>query len=182
MNRTVITLVLMAFASVGFAQNDAISKFFSKYEDDENFTQVTITARMFSLFADLDVEDQEDQELVDAISKVKGLRILAKDEIEKEEAVKLYKEAFKLIPEDEYDELMMVKDKDANMKFLIQEEGKIITELLMIMHSNNSFFLLTLVGDIDLKQISKMSKTMDIDGFEHLENIEKEEVDKGEKH
>ena len=175
MNRTVITLVLMAFATIGFAQDDAISKFFNKYEEDENFTQVTITARMFSLFADLDVEDQEDQELVDAISKVKGLRILAKDEIDKEEAVKLYKEAFKLIPANDYDELMSVRDKDANMKFLIQEKGKIVTELLMIMHSDDSFFLLTLVGDIDLNQISKMSKAMDIDGFEHLEHVEKEE-------
>jgi hypothetical protein len=168
----------MAFATMSYGQDDAISKFFSKYEEDENFTQVTITARMFNLFADLDVEDQEDQELVDAISKVKGLRILAKDEIDKEEAMKLYKEAFKLIPENEYDELMSVRDKDANMKFLIQEKGKIVNELLMIMHSDDSFFLLTLIGDIDLNQISKMSKAMDIDGFEHLEHVDKE---KGEK-
>ena len=167
--------LLMAFSALAFAQEDAISKFFGKYENDEDFTHVTITSRMFGLFANLDTEDQEDKELLDAVSKVKGLKIIAKDNIEQEEADALYKEAFELIPTKDYDELMSVRDKDNDMKFLIQEENKIITELLMVMHGDNEFFLLSLIGDIDLKQISRLSQSMNIDGFEHLKAIDKEE-------
>jgi len=173
MKKSVLTLIFFSIVTIVFAQDDAITKYFSKYDNDENFTHVTVTSRMFGLFANLDSEDQEDQELLDAISKVKGLRIIAKDDISTDEANALYKEAFKLIPTAQYDELMTVKDKESDMKFLIKEEGGIITELLMVIHGNNEFFLLSLIGDIDLKQISRLSKSMSIDGFEHLENIDK---------
>lgn len=153
------------------AQEDAISKFFSKYENDDSFTQINITARMFGLFANFDTGDQEDQEVIDAISKVKGLKILAKEDVNN--GKKLYDEALKMIDSKEYEELMTVRDKDSDMKFLIKEKGGIIEELLMIMGSDDNFFLLSLIGDIDLKQISKLSKSMDIDGFEKLEHIDK---------
>ncbi len=172
-----LTTVLLALAISGtsFAQDDAISKFFNKYQEDEDFTHVTITSRMFGLFANLDVEEEDDQELLDAVSKVKGLKILAKDDISQSQANALYIEAFKLIPTKEYDELMSIRDKENNMKFLIKEEGKIITELVMVMHGDSEFFLLSLIGDIDLKQISKLSKSMSIDGFEHLEKLDKDD-------
>ena len=164
---TLVTLIALSAS----AQDDAISKYMGKYANDEDFTQVTVTSRMFGLFANLDSEDEEDQELLDAISKVKGLRILAKDDISKTEADALYKDAFSLIPMKQYDELMTIKDKDSNMQFLIKEENGIVAELLMVIHGDTEFFLLSLVGDIDLKQISRLSKTMSIDGFEHLEKI-----------
>jgi hypothetical protein len=172
MKNSILTLIFLLVSPVIFAQEDAITKYFSKYDDDENFTHVTVTSRMFGLFANLDSEDQEDQELLDAISKVKGLRIIARDEISKTEADALYNEAFKLIPMKTYDELMTVKDKENDMKFLIKEENGVVTELLMVIHGNTEFFLLSLVGDIDLKQISKLSQSMAIDGFEHLDKID----------
>ena len=172
MKKSAITLVLLMVSTILFAQEDAISKYFSKYDDDENFTHVTVTSRMFGLFANLDSEDQQDQELLDAISKVKGLRIIARDDISRAEADALYKEAFELIPMKTYDELMTVKDKESDMKFLIKEENGFVTELIMVIHGNTEFFLLSLIGDIDLKQISRLSQSMSIDGFEHLDKID----------
>ncbi len=174
MKKITILFAIMVLSLGAFAQDDAISRFFEKYAEDENFTNITITSRMFGLFANLDAEEEEDKELLDAVSKVKGLKIITKDDIEKPEADALYKEAFELIPEKEYDELMTISDKDTDMKFLIKEEGGVITELLMVLHSDDQFFLLSLIGDIDLKQISKLSKSMSIDGFEHLKNIDKD--------
>jgi len=178
MKKITIFGLFMAFSLMALAQDDAISKFFKKYDEDENFTHVTITSRMFGLFANLDAQEQEDKELLDAVSKVKGLKILAKDNISIEEANALYKEAFELIPAKKYDELMSVRDKENDMKFLVQEKDGIITELLMVMHGDHEFFLLSLIGDIDLKQISKLSHSMDINGFEHLQELDKKEEHK----
>jgi len=172
MKRTILIMTLSFFALMVKAQNDAISKFFNKYEDDEDFTHVTVTARMFGLFANLDAEEQEDKDLLDAISKVKGLKILAKDDTS--DGRELYKEAFKLIPSKDYDELMSIRDKDNDMKFLIKEKDGIINELLMVVGGDNQFLILSLVGDIDLKQISRLSKSMDIEGFEKLKNLDKD--------
>jgi hypothetical protein len=151
------------------AQNDAISKFFTKYEDDMSFTMVNITSRMFSLFTDLEVKNQEDKEVLDAISKLQGLKMLVKDEADN--ARTLYKEANLLIPKVEYDELMTIRDDDKNMRFLIKEKSGKISELLMLMGGEKEFFILSLVGDIDLSQIANLSSKMDINGLENLDKL-----------
>jgi hypothetical protein len=163
------TLLLITAMAVQVNAQDAIEKFFGKYEDDDSFTHVHVTKRMFTLFTDLDLEDPEDAELADAIGKLDGLKILAKEDTENGKS--LYKEAFTLIPSSEYDELMSVRSEDTDMKFLIKEKGKIISELLMIMGGDDEFFILSLIGDIDLKQIARLSQGMDIDGLEQLENL-----------
>jgi hypothetical protein len=164
---------LMMLVSIGaFAQGDAISKFFSKYQDDETFSQVTISSKMFSLLTDMDIEDPEDKEVIDAISKLKGLRILAKDEAR--DGRVLYKEAMALLPVKDYEELMSVRDDDKDMKFFIRSgstPGK-ISELVMVMGGADDFMVLSLFGEIDLKQIGKIGSKMDIDGLDHLHRLD----------
>ncbi|MCA6073694.1 DUF4252 domain-containing protein [Fulvivirga sedimenti] len=167
--KKIVTLSIVMMMALQLSAQDAITKFFSKYEDDDSFTHVQITKRMFSLFTDLDMEDPDDKELMEAISKLDGLKILAKDDITNGKA--LYKEAFSLLPAKEYDELMSVRDEDTDMKFMIKEKNGIINELLMVMGGNEEFFIMSLVGDIDLKQIARLSKGMDIDGLEGLEKL-----------
>lgn len=160
----------MMVMSSAFAQ-DAISKFFSKYQSDETFSQVTVSSKMFALFTNMDADTPEDKEVLEAISKLKGLRILAKEDARN--ARTLYKEAFTLIPIKEYEELLSVRDKDKDMKFLIKESGGKISELLMIMGGNEQFMVMSLFGEIDLKQVSRIGKKMDVKGLEHLEKMDK---------
>jgi hypothetical protein len=165
---TIVALMMLAVNGV-FAQ-DAISKFFSKYQDDESFTQVTVSSKMFSLFTNMDVDSPEDKEVLQAISKLKGLRILGKENTS--DARKLYKEAFALIPMKEFEELMTVRDKDQDFKFLIKESGGKISELVMIMGGADDFMLMSLYGEIDLKQVSHLGKKMNVGGLEQLEKLD----------
>jgi len=164
--------LMMMVVSVSYAQ-DAISKFFSKYQNDETFSQVTVSSKMFGLFTNMEAESEEDKEILSAISKLKGLRILAKDDARN--ARTLYKEAFTLIPMKEYEELMSVRDKDKDMKFLIKESGGKISELLMIMGGNEQFMVLSLFGEIDLKQVSRIGKKMNVDGLDNLQKMDKKD-------
>jgi hypothetical protein len=155
--------------SGAYAQ-DAITKFFTKYQNDESFSQVNISSRMFGLFTQMESDDPEDKEVLDAISKLKGLKIIAKEDARN--ARELYKEAFAVIPKD-YEELMTVRDKDKDMKFLIKESGGKISELLMVMGGDDQFMVMSLFGEIDLKQVSRIGKKMDVKGLENLHNIDK---------
>ena len=179
MKKLMMGVVMLVLSVAAQAQGDAISKFFSKYQNDESFTQVTVSSKMFSLFTNMDVKDAEDQEVLDAISKLKGLRVLAKHEARNSR--ELYKEALSLVPMKEYEELMSVRDKDKDMKFFIKE-GKpgIINELVMVAGGNEEFMMLSLFGEIDLKQISKIGSKMNIDGLQHLNKMDKGNKD-GEK-
>jgi hypothetical protein len=172
MKKLMVGAMMMVMSIGAFAQGDAISKFFSKYQDDETFSQVTVNSKMFSLLMNMQVDDKADQEVIDAISKLKGLRILAKDKARDGRA--LYKEALALVPQKEYEELMSVRDEDKDMKFFIKEgatPGK-ISELVMVMGGVEDFMVLSLFGEIDLKQIGKIGSKMDIDGLDHLNKID----------
>src|SRR5215208_6980020 len=169
MKKIVVVAVMAMIATGAFAQ-DAISKFFSKYQNDESFNQVNISSKMFGLITNMEIETPDDKDIVEAISKLKGLKILAKEDARN--ARELYKEAFSLIPKD-YEELMTVRDKDKDMKFMIKESGGKISELLMVMGGNEEFMLMSLFGEIDLRQISRIGKKMNVSGLEHLDKMNK---------
>ena len=166
-----ISIVFIAvFALIGTAaqaQSDAIEKYFEKYMDDESFTMVYVSPRMFRMFAEIDPEDME-EELKEVISDIKGLRILTTEN----NTMALYKEAQKTIRTSEYEVLMTVRDEGSNVNFLIKEEGDLIKELLLLVGGEDEFVMISFVGNIDLDKISKLSKSMDIDGLEHLENLD----------
>ena len=169
MKKFVVGGLMMVMAMVATAQDNAISKFFSKYQGDESFSQVTVSSKMFGLFTNMETNDPEDKEVLDAISKIKGLRILAKEEAR--DSRELYKEALTMIPAKEYEELMTVRDKDKDMKFFIKEAAGKISELVMLMGGNEEFMVLSIFGEIDLKQVSKIGKKMNVDGLDHLEKM-----------
>ena len=168
---TVITLQLLAFGVQ--AQESAIASLFDKYQDDERFTKVSVSSRMFQLFTDIDPDDPDTKELTEAMSKLKGLKILAADSISGGQ--KFYKEARSNVQKSNFEELMSVRDGDQDVLFMIKEEGDIITEMLMLVGGDKEFVAMSLYGEIDLKTISKLSKGMKINGMEYLENIEEKE-------
>src|SRR6266581_9594184 len=96
MKKFMMGAVIMALSIAANAQGDAVAKFFTKYQDDETFTQVKVSQKMFGLFTNMDVDKPEDKEVLDAISKIQGLRVLAKHETRDSRA--LYKEALSTIP------------------------------------------------------------------------------------
>lgn len=169
MKKIVGVVILMVIMSGAYAQ-DAISKFFSKYQSDESFTQVNVSSKMFSLFTNMDAESAEDKEVLEAISKLKGLRILMKENTS--DAKSLYKEAFTLIPIKEFEELMSVRDKDHDLKFYIKENAGKISELVMVMGGTDDFMVMSLFGEIDLKQVSRIGKKMDVKGLENLQKFD----------
>lgn len=172
MKKAIIVLALIAVGTGAFAQGEAVTKFFDKYTGDETFTtQATISSKMFSLFTNMDATTAEDKEVIDAISKLKGLRVLGKDK--GTGARGYYTEALGIVTKNKYDELMSVRDKDKDMKFYIKENspGK-IGEFVMIIGSNTEFMIITLFGEIDLKQISKIGRKLDIGGLDKLEKMD----------
>lgn len=161
--------MMMIMVVGAYAQGTAVSNFFSKYQSDETFSQVTVSSKMFGLFTNMELEDKDDQEVLNAISKLKGLKVLAKDDARNARA--LYDEANKMLPKGEYEELMYVRDKDKDMRFFISEKSGKINELVMIAGGSNEFMLLSIFGEIDLKQISKIGKKMEVDGLKDLERL-----------
>ncbi|MDH5366960.1 MAG: DUF4252 domain-containing protein [Cyclobacteriaceae bacterium] len=168
-----ITALILLITSLSFgvnAQSDIVTAFFNKYADNEDFTEISVSSRMFGLFTDMEVENEEDQEVLDAISKLTGLKMLVKDNAP--DGMDLYKELMTKIPKDGFDELMSLRENGKLMKFMIKEKNGKINELVLVSGGDSDFFVIRLLGEIDLKQVSKLSKKMDIQGLDKLENLE----------
>ncbi|MCK5105725.1 MAG: DUF4252 domain-containing protein [Cyclobacteriaceae bacterium] len=166
-------IIILITACIGFsanAQNDVVTKLFNDYYDDENFTKISVSSKMFELFTHIEPGDEDEEEILEAVSKLKGLKVIAADSVGNSK--ELYTKAVKKISGNGYEELMEVKDAEEDMKFMIREKDGIIDELVMVVGGNKSFFILSLYGEIDLKKISKLSKGMNIKGMEHLKQLD----------
>jgi len=169
-----ITLILIAalFCNIGFAQDNAVSKYFSDYQKSKDFTKLSVTSKMFALFADIDTKDPDQQELVEAMSKIKGVKGVIKENAEN--ASELFTQAVaKVTADGKYEELMSVEDATENILFMVLDNGGEINELLMVVGGNKHFMVMSLYGVIDLSQIAKLSSVMNINGMEQFRMLEK---------
>lgn len=170
--RYILFICFFAFSSSAFTQSNAIDKYFSKYVENDDFTSVFISPKMFELISRIDLSevdsDPEAKLVMDVVSELKGLRVLTTDV----DPGTRYKEAMNMINTNEYETLMTVKDGDENVRFWVKDSGDIINELLLIVGGDDEFVLLSFVGNIDLAKISKLANQIDVKGAEHLRKIE----------
>ncbi|PLX08312.1 MAG: hypothetical protein C0598_12400 [Marinilabiliales bacterium] len=180
MKRLTLILVGLAMSVSMMAQNSIINKYFEKYADNEKFTKVTINQKMFSLFANFEGNTEEETEFMQAISKLEGLKILVGDSIDN--SMGLYNKVVAELDKAPYEELMSVKDGDENVKFSIVEKDGIVKEMIMVVGEKNEFVLLSLYGEIDLKNVSKIASGMNMQGMKNLSNFHYENHDKEDHH
>ena len=165
-----LPLVLL-LAKAAPAQNDAINRFFNQYMEDERFTVVFVSPKMFSLVSKISTDDEDWEKFREAIGGLTGLRGLTADSITT--GMDLYHEALKKVPTNEYSELLTVRDGQENVRIWVKDSGNIINELLLLVGAPQEFVLLSLTGKIDLDKISELSKGLDIDGVKQLEKVKK---------
>ena len=165
------------------AQNDAITRFFERYVDDERFTVVYVSPKLFQLLSKISIDDPDWANVQSVIKDLGGLRVLTADSIADGNA--MYKEALSKVPTGEYAELITVRDGKENVRIWTKDTGgSVIEELLLLVGSPTEFTLLSFTGKIDLDKISSLAKAIDMDGMEQLEKIgsgkktEKKEVKK----
>ncbi len=173
MRNLIVILLTVCIGISASAQNDVVTKLFDEYYDDENFTKISVSNKMFELFTHIEPGDEDEEEILEAVSKLKGLKVIAADSVGNSN--KLYTNAVKKVSGNGYEELMEVKDARENMKFMIKEKDGIIDELVMVVGGNKSFFIMSLYGEIDLKTISKLSKSMNVKGMEYLKQLDDSE-------
>ena len=166
-----IATVAMTFSVMA---QDAIDRYFSKYADDPEFTSITVSSKMFGLFSNIETDDPDNKEVLDAMKDLTGIRIITSDDSDSKED---YQKAIKEIGK-EYEMLMSVDDKDEKVRFFVREESGQIAELFMVAGGKGNLFLMSISGIIDLEKISKISKNMNIGGMDYLENLDEDKKTK----
>jgi hypothetical protein len=157
------------------AQTNPIDEMFNKYSEKDGFTVVTISSKMFSMFAN---QDSENKEAENIISRLKSIRILSVEDSLLNKNLNFYSELSKKLDLSVYEDLMVVKEGHDITRFLIKQNGNLISELLVITGGPGGNSLISIKGDLNLKNISDLSKNIGIQELKSLENIEKKSPQK----
>ena len=168
MKKYILIAVMTVLPLAGFSQS-----LFDKFEDLDDVTSVVVNKSMFNLLAKIDVEvdDPEAQDFVDIASSLKSLKVFTTENKKIGDDMKASVDSY--LKSSKMEELMRVKDKDANVKFYIKEgkDADHVSELLMFVTGMKNVeadgrkfetVILSLTGDIDLNKISSLTKKMNL--------------------
>jgi len=177
----VFVMAIMLLPLTGMAQKDV----FDKYSDDPNVTFVNIKPKMFQMLAkiNIDVDDPEAQAYMDMVKSITSFKTIVTDN----SAISADISKWVKGRSSKLEELMEVKDDGTEVKFFVQEgrDADHVKELLIFVTGIDKKMddkieingkerkietvVVSMTGDIDLNEISKLTQKMKIPGGEHLE-------------
>jgi hypothetical protein len=169
MKKLYLSIVLICLAALIKAQNNPVDEMFEKYSEMSGFTVVSISSKMFSMFAD---NEGTNKETDDIIGKLKSIKILSVEDSLLNKNLNFYTELSKKLDLSVYEELMVVKEGKDVTKFLVRQTGKIINELLVITGGPGGNSLISIKGDLNLKNLSEISKSVGMEELKDLDQIE----------
>lgn len=185
------SLIVFAFAILlmpltAMAQNDI----FTKYSGNDDVTYVSIKPKMFQMLAKMDIEtdDADAQEFLKMVNSITSFKTMATDNKTIANDIKKWVSG----RSGALEELMEVKDNGMVVKFYVKEgkDQDHVAELLMFVNGLDAVMkdndisingkkrsletvVISFTGDIDLNQISKLTKKFDLPGGEELDKKKK---------
>jgi hypothetical protein len=169
MKKSILISLAIIFTLPALAQTNAIDEMFDKYSDRDGYTSVFISGKMLNMIGQLQSDEEKSQT---PFPKITGIRILTTDSLNLGR-VNFYNELSKKIDFSAYEELMVVKEQKEVTKFLVRQSGNTISELLLITGGSGRNTLISIRGDINLKQLSQISKSVGIEELDQLDKLEK---------
>lgn len=158
--------LLFAGATSLFGQANAIDSYFQDYVEDEKFSVIYISPRLFQMFEKiggekLELDDDEAAAFMDLATDLRGLRILSTDVTPE----KYFNEAKAKINTKTYETLITIRERNGgNTEFLLREDSKgNLEELLFLSYGESEFTLMSFVGPLNLDKIIKLANEMDND-------------------
>lgn len=170
MKKLILFITLIFLTLMMQAQSNPVDDMFNKYSEKPGFTVVSISGKMFSMFSD---QNEEKKDADNVIGKLKSIRILSVEDSLLNKNLNFYTELSKKLDLSVYEELMLVKEGPDITRFLIKQKGNVISELLVITGGPGGNSLISIKGDLNLKNISDLSKNVGIDELKSLDKMEK---------
>lgn len=181
-NRLIVfVMAIMLMPITGMAQKNI----FEKYSDSPDVTFVSIKPKMFQMIAKMgiDIEDNEAKAYMDMVKSITSFKTIVTDN----KAISSDISGWVKSRSSSLEELMEVKDDGTEVKFYVKEgkDADHVKELLIFVNGVGNVMkesveingeqrkietvVVSLTGDIDLNEISKLTGQMNIPGGEHLE-------------
>lgn len=160
-------LLITICSSTIYAQSDPINSLFDKYADKDGYTTVYVSGKMLQLLSQFGTDPSSRSVLANTSS----IKILTSDR----PGNNFYDELKQKSVFDKYEELMTVKEAGETTNIYVKynnAEEQNISDFVMINSTNDSNVLISITGNINLRDLSKLSGTLGMDELSPLEDVE----------
>jgi hypothetical protein len=172
-------LVIMALVVSPFVTQ--AQSIFDKFSENPEVTYVALQPKMFQMLSKISVssDDPDAQAVYDLVNEITSFKVITTEKRSITEEIDNW--VTNHLSKSSFEELMRVRDGDANVKFYVKEGSDEfhVKELIMLVTELNAegmeidgrkpeTVLLSLTGNIDLRQISKLTSKMDLPGGDQL--------------
>ncbi len=173
MNRLVITLLL------ALAPMLSTSQAFDKYENMKEVDAMVMTSKMFKMLAkvDLSENDPEAREYMKLIENLDRIQIYKSSDSKVRSQMAADVKSY--LQKGSLDELMRVNEDGKNIKFysVPGKNDNYVKELFMFLDGETDgepiSVILSITGEIDLSQLSKLTADLKVPGAEELKKANK---------
>jgi len=159
----IITLLPFLAAS----QTVSINEFYRKYKNsDAENTHLSLPGWLVKLGvgiakADADEEDKEALDLVKKVGKVRILTFEDSNPVSRKDLDRLTER----VRRENFEDLVMVRDKGANVKIMIREKGELVKNVLILVSETDSFTMVSLKTRVKYDQIEDLiNESIDEEG------------------
>lgn len=176
MKKTAIILAFTVLPYLSFAQSS-----FDKYENMKDVSSVVVTSKMFKLLSKLDLQgdDTDVKDYMDLVENIENIKVFATEN--KGVAQKMKVDVTSYLKATSMEELMRVNQDGKNVKFYSKpgKDDNHVRELFMFLDDGKqeagvpNTVVLTITGDIDLRQVSKIAEHLNVPGGEELKKVKK---------
>ena len=184
--KIVIVMAVMLMSVASFSQ--------SEFEDQEGVTSIILNQKMFKMLGTMgmDVDDPEMKEYVEMVKNITGFKVFTTGD--ETISTDMKSTVSKYLKSSDLEELMRIKDGEQTVKFYVKEgkDENHVKELLMFVTGLKDItdgegieingkkrefetVIMTLTGDVDLRQISKIASQFDMPGGDQLKKAGKKE-------
>jgi hypothetical protein len=131
-------------------------KFFDKYENEDDVTIVNISKAMFDMIPMNSIKTGN-ADISTILPKIESMRIITSQN--KDLKAKMAAEAKTLVEKNNnYEELMRIKDGKTNVIFNAIKSGDLIRELLMLVNSEEDFVAIQILGNFTVQDVQNIAK------------------------
>lgn len=141
-------------ACLAFAQGSDLHNFIEKHKSDAGMTFAYLSKDLFEVVSKSDIKDQDWKKVQNVVKNIGSLTILVGDSIKN--SLALYKEVARMVPGDQFDELLAVRDGNDNVRLWSKDDEQSVTDLVLLVGSSEDFVLISFSGNLELGNITDL--------------------------
>ena len=163
------TIIILAIFPILLNAQNFVDDLINKYQGKEGFTTVVINSSLFDIIAAID----DDEDLQKMKGMIDNIRIIAMEDHSNSSNINFFDEIKSQVDSKSYVELMTVKEHNNDVVFYIKYAAdKDIEELLLVAGGDDDNAVISIKGNINLKELASLSNSVHISGFEYLDKLE----------